>query len=125
MHKYPTIAETTVPIIMFVQLNPESSDILISKNGYRIDVPKMIGTVSKNENFVAVSLSNPENKPDAIVKPERENPGKTAKPWAKPIIIAFLRFILSVFASKFLETYSLKNRIMPVPISNTETIFGE
>ena len=84
----------------------------------------MIGITSKKENLVAVVLSNPENNPDAIVKPERDNPGNTAIPCATPIIIDFFKDILSVFASNFFDTYSLKNRIIPVPIKRIETISG-
>ena len=43
-------------------------------------VPKIIGITSKKENFVLVTLSNPVNKPVAIVQPERENPGNAARP---------------------------------------------
>ena len=51
----------------------------------RIKAPSMAGMESKKENSPAIFLSTPHNKAPAIVLPEREIPGNTPKPWAKPI----------------------------------------
>ena len=80
IHKYPTIPEIMVPIIIEVQLYVAASAISIFKSGYTIEAPNIIGILSKNEYLAAISLFNPENNPVAIVQPERENPGNTAIP---------------------------------------------
>ena len=80
IHKYPTIAETTVPAMIAVQLYCTASWISIFISGYTIDAPRIIGILNKNEYLAAVTLSNPQNRPVAIVQPERENPGSAARP---------------------------------------------
>ena len=80
MHRFPTMPDIIVPIIIECQLYVMASVISIFTRGYTIDAPNIIGMLSKNEYLAEVCLSNPKNKPVAIVQPERENPGKTAKP---------------------------------------------
>ena len=45
-----------------------------------MEAPRIIGILKRNEYLAEVSRFKPENKPAAIVHPERENPGKTANP---------------------------------------------
>ena len=59
--------------------------------------------LNRKEYLAAVTLSSPQNKPVAIVQPERENPGSAAKPCAKPIKIDVSKSTLSVFVSIFLD----------------------
>ena len=46
---------------------------------------KMAGMESKKENSPACSRSTPHKRAPAMVLPERETPGRTPKPWARPI----------------------------------------
>ena len=53
---------------------------------------------NKKEYLAAVTLSKPKNNPVAIVQPERENPGRAARPCARPIRIEVLISTFSRFA---------------------------
>lgn len=65
--------------------------LLSSKNSITSEA-KMIGMLIRNENFEADSLSAPDITPALIVVPERDIPGKTAKPCAMPIMEAIFVF---------------------------------
>jgi len=70
----------------------------------------IIGILKINENFAHSFLSYPEIKPALIVVPERDIPGKTAKPCAMPIMIA--AFNENSFVFLFFEIISTKNKII-------------
>ena len=56
--------------------------VLLIRN---IPAPKIIGVASKKENLAADSRFKSENRPAAIVMPEREIPGMIASAWAMPM----------------------------------------
>lgn len=88
-----------------------------------MDEPKIIGIDNRKEYFAAVVRSKPANKPVAIVKPERENPGNAAKPWAIAISMEFFKPIFFL-TEIFLEMYSLSNNKKPVIVNKKPTTCG-
>lgn len=78
------------PMIKAVRVAQISSEGSLEEPMVRMLAPKMIGIDIKNENFRAVFSFNPERRPDDIVAPERDIPGKSARICAKPIVNAFL-----------------------------------
>lgn len=71
--------------------------------------PIITGMLIRKENFALFCLSAPESSPAEIVAPEREIPGKIARPWAIPIATACLKVNSSVFALLF-ENLSTINK---------------
>ena len=119
------MAETIVPIMIAFQLYPVNSCKSILINGYNIEAPNIIGMLNKNEYLAAVNLSFLFSNPVAIVKPERENPGKAAKPCATAINIDVFKSILFDFSCILFENASAENNKIPVNIRSKPTIAGE
>ena len=89
-----------------------------------MDAPRIIGMLKRKEYLAAVILSNPQKSPVAIVQPEREKPGRAAKPWARPINIDVFKSTWSFFASIFFDLYSLYKSVNPVMKSKIPTTDG-
>lgn len=62
-----------------------SSGVLARSNTVAANI---VGIANRNENSVAVFLGNPMESPPMIVAPDRETPGKIARDWKSPILIA-------------------------------------
>ncbi len=96
--------------------------------------PRMIGMLIRKENFALSSLSPPLSSPADNVVPERERPGKIAKPCAIPMIIARLYVILAhstsfvILFERFCEIINsiplTKNVIGSINPSNDDVIRG-
>ena len=121
MQRYPTTAETKKPQIIGPQLNWAICFTSNSKIGYTHDAPIIIGKLNKNEYFAALTLVKPHARPVAIVSPERENPGKTARPCAIPIKTDFFVFTSSPSLENFWDIFSDENKTKPVIIKHNPT----
>ena len=90
----------------------EEPALMISK----INPPTIIGMLKRKLYSALFSCDSPAIKSEQIVLPEREIPGKTAKPWTIPTIIADL-VLISLFALIIVDFWvnlCVKTRRIPV-----------
>ena len=87
--------------------------VLINSN---IVAPKAAGRYSKNENLITSSFFKPSNKPELIVTPLLESPGRRARDWVNPTKKEFFRFRFLFSLLNLVD-----NRINPVKISDKAT----
>ena len=77
----PTAKAVRAPSVYGSAFAPEKS----SSGSFRTHAPSIAGRQITNESRSASFRESEQSRPAAIVAPERESPGKTARAWKKPI----------------------------------------